>query len=85
MVRDYALNHFSWSSLNFDRFKETGNREKIFLATKFGTVGTPERVINGEPEYIKVAVERSLKKLGIDTIDLYYLHVRFYFITQSIF
>ena len=43
----------------------TRNREKIFLATKFGTVGPPGRVINGEPEYVKVAVERSLKKLGI--------------------
>ncbi|EDR07009.1 uncharacterized protein LACBIDRAFT_236166 [Laccaria bicolor S238N-H82] len=55
-------------------FKESGNREKIFLATKFGTVGTPERMINGEPEYVKVAVQGSLKKLRIDTIDLYYLH-----------
>ena len=43
----------------------TGNREKIFLAAMFTTVGTPGRLINGEPEYVKLAVERSLKKLGI--------------------
>lgn len=53
------------------------NREKIFIATKFGfeleqSVGDGK--INGSPEYVKEAVEASLMRLGIDTIDLYYLH-----------
>lgn len=55
-------------------FKKTGNRDKIFLATKFGIVRTPDRIANGTPEYVKAAVEKSLKRLGIETIDLYYLH-----------
>ena len=57
----------------FYRFKRTGKRNEIFLATKFGI--TPEG-INGSAEYVKIAVENSLRRLGVDTIDLYYLHVR---------
>ena len=55
------------------RFKKTGKRNEIFLATKFGF--TPEFTINGTPEYVKAAAETSLKRMGIETIDLYYLHV----------
>ncbi|KAJ3509941.1 hypothetical protein NLJ89_g4954 [Agrocybe chaxingu] len=52
-------------------FKRTGNRDKIFLATKFGiTQSAP----NGKPEYVRSACELSLKKLGVNTIDLYYIH-----------
>jgi aryl-alcohol dehydrogenase-like predicted oxidoreductase len=54
-----------------------GRREKIVLATKFGIVFDPEtgvRGINGKPEYVRQAVEASLKRLEIETIDLYYLH-----------
>lgn len=53
------------------------NRNKIFIATKFGFKSNPgEKSIqfDGSPAYIKVAVERSLKRLGIDHIDLYYAH-----------
>jgi len=51
------------------------NREKIFIATKFGfELNTEERTFNGSPEYVKQAVEGSLRRLGIDTIDLYYAH-----------
>ncbi|KAH9477386.1 Aldo-keto reductase str7 [Psilocybe cubensis] len=52
-------------------FKRTGKRDQIFLATKFGV--TPQGA-NGTPKYVRSAVESSLKKLGIDTIDLYYIH-----------
>ncbi|PPQ82529.1 hypothetical protein CVT25_007138 [Psilocybe cyanescens] len=52
-------------------FKRTGKRDQIFLATKFGS--TPEGP-NGKPEYVRSAIESSLKKLGVDTIDLYYIH-----------
>jgi len=60
------------------------NRNKVFIATKFGFrqtegatgnfAGTPATYIDGSPAYIKTAVEKSLKRLQIDTIDLYYAH-----------
>ncbi|KDQ12093.1 hypothetical protein BOTBODRAFT_134985 [Botryobasidium botryosum FD-172 SS1] len=53
-------------------FKRTGNRSKIFLATKFGF--TPDYSINGSAEYVKKACDQSLAKLDVDYIDLYYLH-----------
>lgn len=54
-----------------------GRRDKFVLATKFGIVFDAEkgiRGINGKPEYVRAAVEASLKRLEIETIDLYYLH-----------
>ncbi len=55
-----------------------GNRDKITLATKFGIRREPNnpqaRGIDGSPAYIKTASEGSLKRLGVDVIDLYYLH-----------
>lgn len=55
-----------------------GRRGKFVLATKFGIVMDPAnpaaRGINGRPEYVRQAVEGSLKRLAIDEIDLYYLH-----------
>ncbi|KAJ7687733.1 Aldo/keto reductase [Mycena rosella] len=55
-------------------FKRTGKRDDIFLATKFGFVAMTGRVIDGSPEYARLSVEKSLKRLGVDSIDLYYLH-----------
>ena len=49
----------------------------VFIATKFGIVrkhGVYERTINGRPEYVRRAVEASLRRLKVDTIDLYYYH-----------
>jgi aryl-alcohol dehydrogenase-like predicted oxidoreductase len=54
-----------------------GKREQIVLATKFGLQGssvTGEQRINGRPEYVRAACEASLKRLGTEYIDLYYLH-----------
>ncbi|MBP3863245.1 MAG: aldo/keto reductase, partial [Pseudomonas sp.] len=55
-----------------------GKREQVFLASKFGIVRDPAnpafRDINGRPEYIRQAVEGSLKRLGVETLDLYYQH-----------
>ncbi|HMD89741.1 MAG TPA: aldo/keto reductase [Anaerolineaceae bacterium] len=53
------------------------HRNKVFLASKFGN--TSDRVgarmgVNGKPEYVQLACEASLKRLGLDVIDLYYLH-----------
>ncbi|KAK3361146.1 NADP-dependent oxidoreductase domain-containing protein [Lasiosphaeria ovina] len=56
-------------------FKKTGKRADIFLASKFGLDYTNNiQTVNTDPEYVRFACERSLKKLGIDTIDLYYSH-----------
>ncbi len=52
-------------------------RDKVVLATKFGIVRGEDpkaRSISGKPEYVRVACEASLKRLGVDTIDLYYQH-----------
>ncbi|QJD95552.1 aldo/keto reductase [Mucilaginibacter robiniae] len=55
-----------------------GNRDKYIIATKFGyEVDDDEQLtwaINGRPEYVHKAINRSLKNLGTDYIDLYYLH-----------
>ncbi|WP_454803768.1 aldo/keto reductase [Mucilaginibacter phyllosphaerae] len=55
-----------------------GNRDKYIIATKFGwEIDDNDKVtwaINGKKEYVKKAVERSLKNLNTDYIDLYYLH-----------
>ncbi|KAF3906470.1 hypothetical protein ABW20_dc0106198 [Dactylellina cionopaga] len=59
-------------------FKQNpGLREKIFLATKFALKWNPETNVLGvsnDPEYIKSAIESSLKRLGVDHIDLFYVH-----------
>ncbi|OJT04805.1 Aldo-keto reductase yakc [NADP(+)] [Trametes pubescens] len=54
-------------------FKRTGKRNEIFLATKFGIVPGP-RTIDGTPEYAVKALDASLKRLGTDHVDLWYLH-----------
>jgi aryl-alcohol dehydrogenase-like predicted oxidoreductase len=55
-----------------------GRRHQFVIATKFGFVrdpGNPQsRGIDGRPEYVRAACERSLRRLGIETIDLYYQH-----------
>ncbi|RYF74146.1 MAG: aldo/keto reductase, partial [Cytophagaceae bacterium] len=55
-----------------------GRRDAVFLATKFGFVRDPndptKRGVNGKPEYVRQACEGSLKRLGVDHIDLYYQH-----------
>jgi aryl-alcohol dehydrogenase-like predicted oxidoreductase len=55
-----------------------GRRDQIFLATKFGIVRDPadpeKRGVNGSPAYVRSSVEGSLRRLGIETIDLYYQH-----------
>ncbi|KAI0674615.1 Aldo/keto reductase [Trametes maxima] len=56
-------------------FKRTGKRSEIYLATKFGfTYTDPTRPVNGDPAYVRQAIEKSLKRLGVDYVDLYYLH-----------
>ena len=54
-----------------------GRRDQVFLATKFGIVRGADpnvRGVNGRPEYVRAACEASLRRLGVDVIDLYYQH-----------
>jgi aryl-alcohol dehydrogenase-like predicted oxidoreductase len=55
-----------------------GRRNQFFVATKFGILRDPKdpsrRGVDGSPAYVRQAVEGSLKRLGIETIDLYYQH-----------
>ena len=53
-----------------------GKRDQVVLTTKFGQVRTPEgrMTVNGRPDYVMQACDASLKRLGVDTIDLYYQH-----------
>jgi len=53
-----------------------GRRDKVVVATKFGQVKLPDgkQAVDGRPEYVMQACEASLKRLGIDVIDLYYQH-----------
>src|SRR5205823_9879984 len=55
-----------------------GRRDKVLIATKFGNMRDPQTRaflgVNGKPEYVRQACEGSLKRLGIETIDLYYQH-----------
>ena len=55
-----------------------GRRADVFIATKFGIVRDPAditvRGVNGRPEYVKACCEASLRRLGVEAIDLYYQH-----------
>lgn len=58
-------------------FKHSGKRDDIFLATKFGIHHdnkTGSRLIRSDPEYVEIACKKSLERLGVSTIDLYYCH-----------
>jgi aryl-alcohol dehydrogenase-like predicted oxidoreductase len=54
-----------------------GRRGEVVLATKFGNVRGPDGAflgVNGRPDYVRSACDASLKRLGVETIDLYYQH-----------
>jgi aryl-alcohol dehydrogenase-like predicted oxidoreductase len=55
-----------------------GKRDQVVLATKFGIVRDPAnpgaRGVSGKPDYVRRSCEASLRRLGVDTIDLYYQH-----------
>jgi aryl-alcohol dehydrogenase-like predicted oxidoreductase len=58
-------------------FQRTGRRQDIFLATKFANTyanGKLTGKVRGDREYVKWACEKSLERLGVETIDLYYQH-----------
>jgi len=53
-----------------------GRRDKVVLATKFGNIRHPDgrTAVDGRPDYVTQACEASLRRLGTDVIDLYYIH-----------
>jgi aryl-alcohol dehydrogenase-like predicted oxidoreductase len=55
-----------------------GRRDQVVLATKFGIVRDPKnlnaRGVSGKPDYVRQSCEASLRRLGVETIDLYYQH-----------
>jgi aryl-alcohol dehydrogenase-like predicted oxidoreductase len=53
-----------------------GRRDRLVIASKFGNFDNPDgtKAYNGRPEYVPQACDASLKQLGVETIDLYYLH-----------
>jgi len=53
-----------------------GRRDKVVVCTKFGNIDNPDgsKAYNGRPEYVRSACDASLNQLGVETIDLYYLH-----------
>ena len=53
-----------------------GIRDRVFLASKFGNMRLPDgtRKVNGKPEYVFEACDKALARMGVDFIDLYYLH-----------
>lgn len=54
-----------------------GKRDQVVIATKFGNVRAPDGRflgIDGRPEYVRQACEASLRRMGVETIDLYYQH-----------
>lgn len=83
--RAYELGETFWDSADMYQdsedligkwFARTGKRDEIFLATKFANkvVGDGKRVIDSSPEYVRTACEKSLSRLGVSVIDLYYCH-----------
>jgi aryl-alcohol dehydrogenase-like predicted oxidoreductase len=55
------------------RLKKSGNRDKVTIATKFA-IDQETGQIRGDPEFVREQWERSLKRLGVDCIDLFYQH-----------
>jgi aryl-alcohol dehydrogenase-like predicted oxidoreductase len=54
-----------------------GRRDDVIIATKFGNVRNPDgtfKGVNGKPDYVRQCCDASLKRLGVDVIDLYYQH-----------
>ncbi len=84
--RAYALGELHWDSADMYGDNEellgkwfAANPEKradVFLATKFGNVVNADgsREVRNEPAYVREACARSLKRLGLECVDLYYCH-----------
>lgn len=82
--RAYELGQHNWDSADIygdsedllgKWFKRTGKRNEIFLATKFANIWKDGKMsTDSSPKYAKEACAKSLQRLGVDSIDLYYCH-----------
>ena len=54
--------------------KNTGARERLNIATKAGITGKAERRFNNDPDYLEACLDASLKRMGVDHVDLFYMH-----------
>lgn len=80
---DMGANHFDTSNVyGAGRSEELlarflkGRRDQVVLASKFGITRQPDRPFNNEPAYLRDCLEGSLRRLGVDHLDLYYVHRR---------
>jgi aryl-alcohol dehydrogenase-like predicted oxidoreductase len=82
-AREFGINFFDTSDAYWGSRHEVllGRairefRGEVLVASKFGNIDLPggKKALNGRPEYVAAACEASLKRLGVETIDLYYLH-----------
>jgi aryl-alcohol dehydrogenase-like predicted oxidoreductase len=81
---DLGVTFFDTADIYGPEFSETllgnairGRRDTLTIATKFGNTldrDTNPRALDGRPEYVRSAIEGSLRRLGVDHVDLYYLH-----------
>ncbi|MET0453722.1 MAG: aldo/keto reductase [Mycobacterium sp.] len=81
---DLGVTLFDTADIYGPEFSETllgraisGRRDALTIATKFGNTldrDTNPRLLDGRPEYVRTAIEGSLRRLGVDHVDLYYLH-----------
>jgi aryl-alcohol dehydrogenase-like predicted oxidoreductase len=78
---DAGLNHFDTADLYGGTKSEEflgralgARRDDVIIATKFGMLAPPEPLTGGHPDWVAQAVEHSLRRLGTDRIDLYWLH-----------
>ncbi len=81
---DLGVNHFDTADMygvghNEELLRRAfhDRRDKVTIATKFGVKRAPDGAwlgVSGRPEYVQEACEKSLQRLGVDVIDLYYQH-----------
>jgi len=80
---DLGINFFDSSDLYWNTRHEVligralkGRRDKALIATKFGNIDLPDgkKGTNGKPDYVYSSCEASLKRLGTDVIDVYFMH-----------
>lgn len=80
---DLGINFFDSSDLYWNTRHEVllgralqGRRHKVLIASKFGNIDLPDgkKGTNGKPEYVFSSCEASLKRLGTDVIDVYFMH-----------
>ena len=76
LIRKWCVHGISLALIEFmyRKFKRTGKRDKVFLATKFGDERSKPNYADDTPENVRACLKRSLERLGVETIDLYYLH-----------